>query len=48
MWNKVERAIAPIFHYAARLDRQEWIILFCVALVLGYLCLKGFGSRTKY
>jgi len=30
------------------LNRQEWLILLVLCLALGFLCLRGFGSRTDY
>ena len=48
MWHHIERVLGPVFRQASHLDRQGWIIIFAGALFVGYLCLKGFGSRTKY
>jgi hypothetical protein len=33
---------------ASHLDRQQWVILSFVVLVVGVVCLRGFGSRTNY
>ena len=48
MWHKIDQALAPVFRVCASLDRQEWIGVFVVALTIGYFCMRGFGSRTKY
>jgi hypothetical protein len=33
---------------ASQLDRQHWVILSVVVLVLGLVCMRGFGSRSNY
>jgi hypothetical protein len=48
MWHKIEKMLVPIFDSFFWLDRQQWIMVFFGALVLGFLCMRGFGSRTKY
>ena len=35
-------------HWIYRLDRQAWFLILCGVLLLGALCLRGFGSRTHY
>lgn len=30
------------------LDRGEWLVLLLVATMLGFLCLRGYGSRSNY
>jgi hypothetical protein len=30
------------------LDRQGWFLLLCGVLVVGVICLRGFGSRSNY
>ncbi|MDZ4821689.1 MAG: hypothetical protein SGJ20_22240 [Planctomycetota bacterium] len=44
MWKVYNDAVAWLF----RLDSQEWFMAMCVALVIGYLALRGFGSRSSY
>ena len=29
-------------------DRQTWLLLFAAAIVIGMLCLRGYGSRNVY
>ena len=48
MWCKIDRCLDPIFHYCASLNRQEWIYVSVGALVIGYFCMRGFGSRANY
>ena len=30
------------------LDRKEWFMVFVGVVVLGFLCMRGFGSRANY
>jgi len=48
MWYQIEQYTAPIFRFCCSLSRHEWIAVFVVALVIGYLCMRGFGSRANY
>ena len=31
-----------------RMDPEEFFTLLVLAIVLGFLCLRGFGSRSSY
>jgi hypothetical protein len=48
MWYQIESFLSPIFRQMNSLDRQQWIFVFVAALVMGFICMRGFGSRTKY
>jgi len=41
VWRKSMRIIE-------NLDMQEWTLVLLVAVVIGCLCMRGFGSRTNY
>jgi hypothetical protein len=43
-WRFIDNAT----YAAGRLDRQHWVILSFLVLGLGYVCMRGFGSRTNY
>jgi len=30
------------------LTREEWVVVLAVVSVLGFLCMLGYGSRSKY
>jgi hypothetical protein len=30
------------------LDRQEWLAVLMIGMVLGFLCMRGYGSRSNY
>ena len=48
IWHHLHITIYKVQHHATHMDRQEWIVVFGVVVVIGALCLRGFGSRTKY
>ncbi len=48
MWITIEPFLTPVFRACQHLDRQEWIGVFFAALVIGYFCMRGFGSRANY
>jgi len=48
MWSKIDQVLAPLFRLCRDLDREEWVVVFVVALTIGYFCMRGFGSRSKY
>jgi hypothetical protein len=31
-----------------RLDRQQWLIVLAVTALVGFLCMRGYGSRNTY
>jgi hypothetical protein len=37
-----------LLNYANRLTPQQWVMVLTVTLVLGMLCLRGYGSRSNY
>ncbi len=32
----------------SNLSRDEWMVVLVVATFLGFLCMRGFGSRSSY
>lgn len=34
--------------YLSQLDVKEWLILFAAMIVVGAICMRGFGSRHQY
>ncbi len=44
VWEYLEK----VARHFGGLERQHWILLSVVALVVGLVCLRGFGSRTNY
>jgi hypothetical protein len=37
-----------IMHYANCLSPQQWVMLLAIMLIVGILCMRGFGSRSNY
>lgn len=37
-----------LWDWFSRLTREEWVVVLAVVSVLGFLCMLGFGSRSKY
>jgi hypothetical protein len=31
-----------------QLDRQEWLFVLIGVVIVGLVCLRGFGSRSQY
>ena len=48
MWHDFQLLIGRAHAYMAHLDRNEWIVVFIVVIVVGTSCLRGFGSRLGY
>ena len=46
--NKIFDAKGDVWEWFARLTREEWIVVLAVVSVLGFLCMLGYGSRSKY
>lgn len=34
--------------FLQRIDPGEYLMLLVLGLVIGFFCLRGFGSRSKY
>ncbi len=52
MWSQIQYQLhllsARALNSMANFSYREWLVVSGVALVLGILCLRGFGSRTNY
>lgn len=44
----LSKAYSGAMHWINSLDRQQWFYVLCSAVVAGYFCLRGFGSRKDY
>jgi hypothetical protein len=44
--------IEELFHQTMRLverlDRGEWVLVLAGVVLVGWICLRGFGSRSSY
>jgi hypothetical protein len=37
-----------VWDWFNRLTREEWVVVLGVVAVMGFLCMLGYGSRSKY
>jgi hypothetical protein len=44
----MSRYIWEIEHYMLHLGPKGWFVVLGVLVILGVLCLRGFGSRSHY
>jgi hypothetical protein len=44
----VGEGISSGWQWVNQLDRQEWLMLLLVTAILGFVCMRGFGSRSSY
>jgi len=40
--------IREVLRYADRLEPQHWLFVLAAVIVVGLICLRGFGSRSQY
>jgi hypothetical protein len=45
---QVTQFIDTVTRNAGYLDRQQWVALSVLVLIIGLACMRGFGSRTNY
>ena len=45
---QLTKYIDTVTRAAGQLHREHWIALSVVVLILGLICMRGFGSRTNY
>jgi hypothetical protein len=44
LWQYLDR----VADYAGSLDRNQWIVLAVAVVLVGFICMRGFGSRNNY
>jgi hypothetical protein len=37
-----------VMRFVEQMDAQEWMLAFFGVVIVGFFCLRGFGSRSKY
>ena len=37
-----------VTRYINHMDMQQWAVALALVIVVGFFCLKGFGSRNNY
>jgi hypothetical protein len=48
MYYRLELLSSQVLRAIHHMDTQEWLVLSVLALGLGVVFLRGFGSRTAY
>jgi hypothetical protein len=44
----IDESYRNTWEWLHHLDRQQWLVLLAVTTALGFLCMRGFGSRAKH
>ena len=42
------KLIRDALRWVENMDAQEWIVFAAVAIIVGVLCMRGFGSRSSF
>ncbi|MEX2173672.1 MAG: hypothetical protein WD872_04875 [Pirellulaceae bacterium] len=48
MPDQVWRYVDIVTRNASQLEREHWVALSVIVLLLGLACMRGFGSRNNY
>ena len=40
--------VREVLRFLEQLDTQEWVLVLLGLVVVGFLCMRGFGSRSDY
>ena len=40
--------VSEVLRFLNQLDTQEWVLVLLGLVVVGFLCMRGFGSRSDY
>jgi hypothetical protein len=48
MGSWISTGINDGWRWVASLNYQEWFVLLGLSAAAGFLCMRGFGSRTEY
>ena len=44
MW----RFYNSVMYRIGMFDLQDWLFVFVIVVLLGFFCMRGFGSRSNY
>lgn len=48
LFDKINSAPGDTWSWFNSLSRDEWFVVLAVVTLLGFLCMRGFGSRSSY
>jgi len=44
----VSHLYREFMHYVDRMGPHEWFLVLAAMIIVGVVCMRGFGSRTRY
>ena len=44
----MDRLLNKALYYVNHMDQQDWLLALAVVVVIGFYCMRGFGSRSSY
>jgi hypothetical protein len=47
-YDETQQVSGDVWQWFNRLSREEWVVVLGVVSVLGFFCMLGYGSRSKY
>jgi hypothetical protein len=45
---KIERLCSNVMYSIDRMTSEQWLVISAIAIFLGVIFLRGYGSRTTY
>ncbi|NUQ63027.1 MAG: hypothetical protein HUU20_11090 [Pirellulales bacterium] len=45
---RLNYVLHDVMRYVERMGPQEWLFALILVVLVGFVCLRGFGSRTSY
>jgi len=48
MMSRVSDYLDQLTRYVSRMDFQQWLLVLVGVIVVGLVCLRGYGSRSNY
>jgi hypothetical protein len=40
--------LREVIRFLEQLNTQEWVLVLLGLVIVGFLCMRGFGSRSNY
>lgn len=48
MWHYIKAVYKSVNRWISHMDREEMMLGMIVIMIVGFLCMRGFGSRKSY
>jgi hypothetical protein len=48
MYHAFYQCYKATMNWAMGLNRHEWLVMLALVTVIGFFCMRGFGSRNNY